>query len=715
MNARRLRQYAGGGIFLCLIFATNTAGQALPLPLKLAPAAPFPLVLTVAATTEFVAPGVAYGEYHLATSNGPLQVHVISVDPHTQTIRLNPVIASDRLISSGETVSSMAVRTGAVAGINADYFDINNTYQPLGIVVRDGTLLRTPSKRIALSFTRSHSIRFSAYRFNASAQIQDIPVKLSAINEFPPEGGASLLTPAFGTVPSATGIMLAHLTPLSGVDPFGRYRIASVEQTTSGNAPGYALALGPAAQEILGTPNPGDVVTVSSSMDPQLDDILAAVGGGPLLVHNGSFYDDPDAPALNERNARIPVSGAATQNDGTLLLLEIDGRQPFDSIGVTRSEFASLMRAFGASEGMAFDGGGSSTLVTRRLGERAATLRNMPSDGTERPVGDGLFVYSNAAQGPPSALVVRPPTIRIIPGASVQLRASLTDAAGHALSAQGAPRSVRAFPASLGTVAGGGIFTAGKPQDGVLRVQRGAIADEVPVHIVQHIAQLLITPQRVNPQPHARAQFTARAYDRVGFPIILPAHLPWHATSGTIDATGRFEAAEDNSIVSVSTGAAQAQLLVPVGRHEEPLTIGTHWTFSTIPAGNTGSLEFGARCANCIEIAYDFSGSERAAYMNGMLTLPNNAIGLSIDVFGNGSGAALRAALRNNINERLAVTVAANINWQGWRRKEVFFPAAATPPLRLASLYVVGALGGSTIHTRGSVAFRDVRLLVAGK
>ncbi|MBC5829312.1 MAG: phosphodiester glycosidase family protein [Candidatus Eremiobacteraeota bacterium] len=714
MNARSLRQYAGGSILLCLIFATNTAGRASPLPLKLAPAAPFPLVLTVAATTEFVAPGVAYGEYHLATSNGPLQVHVISVDPRTQTIRLNPVLASDRLISSGETVSSMAVRTGAVAGINADYFDINNTYQPLGIVVRDGTLLRTPSKRIALSFTRGHSIRFSAYHFNASAQIQDIPVKLSAINEFPPEGGASLLTPAFGTLPSATGIMLAHLVPLSGIDPFGRYRIESVEQTTSGNAPGYALALGPATQDIVGTPNPGDVVTVSS-MDPQLEDILAAVGGGPLLVHNGSFYDDPDAPALDERNARIPVSGAATQNDGTLLLLEIDGRQPFDSIGVTRPEFASLMRALGAREGMAFDGGGSSTLVTRRLGEPVATLRNLPSDGTERPVGDGLFVYSNAVQGPPSVLVVRPSTIRIIPGASVQLRASLTDAAGHALSAQGAPRTARAFPASLGTVAGGGIFTAGKPQNGVLRVQRGAIAAEVPVHIVQHIAQLLIRPQRVNPQLHARARFTARAYDRAGFPIILPAHLPWHATSGMIDPTGGFEAAEDNSTLSVSAGDAQAQLLVPVGRHEEPLMIGTHWTFSTIPAGNGGSLEFGARCANCIEIAYDFSGSERAAYMNGMLALPDNAVGLSIDVFGNGSGAALRAALRNSINERLAVTVAPNINWQGWRRREVFFPAAATPPLRLASLYVVGALGASTIHTRGSLAFRDVRLLVAGK
>jgi len=48
----------------------------------------------------------------------------------------------------------MALRTHAVAGINADYFDIGQTNQPLGIVVRDGALLRTPSRRVALDVDR---------------------------------------------------------------------------------------------------------------------------------------------------------------------------------------------------------------------------------------------------------------------------------------------------------------------------------------------------------------------------------------------------------------------------------------------------------------------------------------------------------------------------------------------------------------------------------
>ena len=67
------------------------------------------------------------------------------------------------MISSGETVSAMAARTGAVAGINADYFDIGNTNQPLNVVVRDGALLRTPSKRAAIDVAhrrrRRHRLR----------------------------------------------------------------------------------------------------------------------------------------------------------------------------------------------------------------------------------------------------------------------------------------------------------------------------------------------------------------------------------------------------------------------------------------------------------------------------------------------------------------------------------------------------------------------------
>ena len=120
------------------------------LPPLLAPPAPFPLVVAQWSSPEEVAPGIRRADYRLTTNAGPLVVHVVAIDTRDPNVRLGAVVARDRMISSGETVSSMVARTGAVAGINADYFDIGNTNQPLNVVVRDGALLRTPSKRAAL-------------------------------------------------------------------------------------------------------------------------------------------------------------------------------------------------------------------------------------------------------------------------------------------------------------------------------------------------------------------------------------------------------------------------------------------------------------------------------------------------------------------------------------------------------------------------------------
>src|ERR1700680_4881396 len=112
--------------FVLTVFVLIAAAQAAArdLPQRIAPPAPFPRILTQAATFWFVAPGVQYGDYELLTVDGPVAVHVVGVSARRHDVRVGAVSASDRLTSNGETASSMARRTAAVAGINGDYFDI---------------------------------------------------------------------------------------------------------------------------------------------------------------------------------------------------------------------------------------------------------------------------------------------------------------------------------------------------------------------------------------------------------------------------------------------------------------------------------------------------------------------------------------------------------------------------------------------------------------
>jgi exopolysaccharide biosynthesis protein len=131
---------------------------------------------------------------------------------------------------------------------------------------------------------------------------------------------------------------------------------------------------------------------------------VAAIGGGPILVRDGAWYEDPHAPAPDERNYRWPVVALARQADDRLLLVAADGRHPERSIGMTRPEFGELLLRLGVVDAMALDSGGSVTMVSRAPGDATVTVRNVPSDNSaERWVSDALFVYSSAA--PPTIVV----------------------------------------------------------------------------------------------------------------------------------------------------------------------------------------------------------------------------------------------------------------------------------------------------------------------
>ena len=96
--------------------------------------------------------------YRLLTAAGPLVVSVLLADPRRPDVHVGTVLAHDTIVSKDETASSMARRTGAVGGVNGDYFDINATGAPVGIVVRNGALERTPSARAALTVGRDGSV-----------------------------------------------------------------------------------------------------------------------------------------------------------------------------------------------------------------------------------------------------------------------------------------------------------------------------------------------------------------------------------------------------------------------------------------------------------------------------------------------------------------------------------------------------------------------------
>ncbi|MEO7040314.1 MAG: phosphodiester glycosidase family protein [Candidatus Elarobacter sp.] len=704
-----------------LLVLAGAQARAAALPVALAPPPPFPLVTESSAEREPVAPGVERAVYRLLTSAGPLVVSVVTVDPKEPTMRLGTMLAHDTVVSKDETVSAMAHRSGAVAGINGDYFDINNSGAPVGLLVRDGNLDRTPSARVALTVTRDRRISFQTYRFAGTASSGAVQIPLSGVNEWPPRNGAVLLTPSFGVPPptSADPLSVLELFPLAG-DPAGakRYRVGSV--TSAPPYPGAAvlrIAYGGDAQGYGPLPDVGDVVTLSYDTDPPLGEIAAAIGGGPALLRGGLPVDDPGSPNYADRDKRIPASAAALLADGTLALVVVDGRHPATSIGVDRAELIALLRGLGATDAMLFDSGGSATLAARVLGDSAASVVNEPSDGIERPVADGLFVYSDAPVGPPARLVVRPARIVALAGARVPLRAKLVDRNLHGVGdARGAWQL--GAPPQIATIDGDDVLHAGSRLGSWdVHVSRGGVSTQLPLDVVGRVARLVVGPVRANPDPHATVGLTLAAFDLHDRPVAVDGVARWTAANARIDSAGRLAADERDAIVTASAGGASATVTIPVGRHSVPVALGDGkhpdvWRLVTAPANGPGTV---ALDGDRLQLSYDFGSGERAAYA---VTIPEIPLGeplaLSCAVDGDGNGEALRATLVDRYGDRETVTFARTVDFNQTRRLNARVPAAMAPPIVLRNIYAVGTLANPPVTAAGALVVHDCSELVPG-
>lgn len=693
------------------------------LPASLAVPAPFPLVVAQAAATAFVAPGIALGRYDVSTSSGPLTITVVAVDLREPTVRVGGVLAHDALISPGETVTSMARRTGAVAGVNADYFDIGQTNQPLGIVVRSGDLLRSPSGRATISVMRDGGLRLGSYRFLGTASTPAESWPVAGVDEWPPQAAAAMLMlPAFGPLPPRPGGAIVSLQPDGPREAGagGTYQVTAVDPSGAAHPAGLALAIGPAAVASGRLPAVGDTLTVNAELSPSLDGVTTALGGGPLLVRDGRAYADPDPPSPGEALHHDPQVGALRRADGSLVLVSVDGRLPDRSVGLTRPEFGALMTAFGAVDGIGFDSGGSATLVARNPGDAEATVQNQPSDGVERPVADGLFVYSDAPAGAAARLAVRPSPIVLLAGATARVTSIVTDAAGHPLErAPGAPPDLTVEPAGLARAAPGGLVVGLAAGSGEVTARRGGLLERVAVRVVAAPARISVSPARANPDPGGTVAFRAVGFDAAGVPVQLGDAVRWTAAGGSIGADGRFVAGGQDAQVTATVAGRSVTRTVRVGRRELTLPVfgaPVRWEFSTFPAGQPGavSASAGEDGHGALDLSYDFSGVARAAYASTRVDLAGEPLAVSFDVRGDGNGVALRAAFLNSRSERVLVTVAKRVSWRGWQRCEAALPPSAVPPLRLLSVYAVSGLGGMPYRGSGTIELRDARVVLAG-
>ncbi|MFD5338678.1 phosphodiester glycosidase family protein [Streptomyces hawaiiensis] len=410
MAGRRRRRGAGRAVLALLTAFGALTGSAL------AGAAPAGAVQKGVR----VAPGVTYEEFDIRAAKGVTHAHVLRVDLGNPQVRVDLLYPG--AVAARGRVSAMADSQGAVAGVNGDFFNITEAQHPgveatgasVGPAIAAGRTLKAAvpnGQRFGPALPHSTTTedvfgvgtdgraRLDRLALRGSVRTAEAQLPLGGLNQYAlPVGSIGAFTSEWGSasrVRATCGTDTDRAAPCSTDTYEVTVRDGTVVSAadTPGSGPiaaGTTVLVGrEAGAQQLRKFSTGASVEVEHGLVAATDGVAyqLALGGYPVLSGGRPL------PGLDNATSAVRTAVGIADGGRRVLLLALDGAAAYRS-GLTIAEVAGTLRKLGSEDAFSLDGGGSSTLVARKPGASAVSVRNHPSGGAERPVANGIGVFS---------------------------------------------------------------------------------------------------------------------------------------------------------------------------------------------------------------------------------------------------------------------------------------------------------------------------------
>ncbi|MCL1883992.1 MAG: phosphodiester glycosidase family protein [Defluviitaleaceae bacterium] len=657
-------------------------------------------------TTEELARGVVYEQNRMMTSRGMLDVHVLYVDVRQPHVSVAPV-ASSRELGLRETTSRMLSDAGAIAGINADFFNmarVHSTY--FGPMVREGQVLslnagtNSESHDLATFFLDINNNPFFEYmrthmRIYANNQFLTRIVSYNSI-------GSNIHSPVI--------VSRSAMYDTSEIDRRALYTLkvvvdnGVVTQTTFSTVEtpenGFVIIIPHASlpyyERFLGVGT--DVFFhVSTDINVDFSSIQAAIGGGSVVLNNGEVVGGAGV----QPNARHPRTAVGAMRDGRMVLMVVDGRT--HSIGVTNAELGAVLLHYGVVNAMHMDGGGSTTMVTRAQSGNFS-VANTPSDGSQRRVTNALGVFDNSVAGDKVGIILIPAETRAIAGVPLAAEVFGVDYLGNRipLYIEDSDSLFRAEAVFLANPEYGfwnnNVYTPLRTGTHRLEVRYGEMHAYTTIEVFslgqlqpQHEVISLLEGGQI------RLRFSGIATDgtQVNIPEVTglrvsPAYL------GSFE-NGYFTAIRGGTgYIQAAVGAVVAYIPVAIGGFPWPIDMfgGTHLGFLSTPPEYVSTTVTTETLAGRDVIRMDYSfgrtAATQAAYVTfyPALEIPGEPIALRMQVYGDDSGHWLRARVRDAEGNSHNIDFARELDFVGWETVIARLPNRPAP-FTLDRIYMV--------------------------
>ncbi|WP_042148470.1 phosphodiester glycosidase family protein [Paucisalibacillus sp. EB02] len=672
--------------------------------------------------TTKIGPGMELSTFERFDARGWLNGEVMTINLGHDAVSADLLYPG--FITKALPVSEMAKQTGAVAGVNGDFFDINNTKAPSGTMIQNGSLLKGPqgSHTLTAGVDENGLGKISNIFLEGSIQLPSGSVELAALNQSSiPADGIGLYTSVWGQAqrPGASNVYEVFVQDgvvVSTSNQAGNGVIAADSFVLVGRETGATKL-----QEL----SIGDEVAVSYAPRVDGDSMMNfAIGGNVVLVDNGTV------PKGLDDTTTAPRTAIGYSEDGkTMILVVVDGRQT-DSRGMTFKELGELMKEYGAYRALNIDGGGSSSMVARMPGKSDTEVVNNPSDGTERSVPNGIGIFVEEGSGVLTGFAVE--TVmedahsnRVFPGLTRSF-------IGRGYDEKYSPVAVndikwKALPANVGSFEENGVFYAEKSGKAVAQAQVRSSKGQTEIMVLGSLDRIETSQAYIGLEMGTTSYFSVTGYDKDGYSAPIE---PRDVTLEFDEAVINVDENEDGSFTVIPVqdgGATTITVTVQDKVVQLPVTVGLttvnisefetkdDWDFTKYPAAVGASMELvEGRTGNGIQLSYDYSTTTatRAAYLQAspMIELPGDVQNIGLWVHGDGNGAWLRTVIEDASGTRYTLSLANAVDWTGWEYVETTLPEGIQYPVKLWRIYPVET--NRNDQYTGSLIFDDLTVKV---
>lgn len=660
---------------------------------------------------EPVAAGVAVETISQWTPEGLVKVFMMTVDLTNPYVKVDAMAGTGGKLTKAQAVSKMAAENGAIAAINGDFFDMGEK-APIGLTLQNGEVISSPAQRkdmYGFGLTANNIPLFKVFEFGGTVTAPNgqafwlfgvnKPTYLLGPGAESDVNHLTIYTPRWGErsrgkLPGLTGVVEMV------VENSAVRELRTDQPAVAIPANGFVLAGHGAAADFLSANfQVGSSVQVTYQVKE--DNLLTAVGGQAMLVNYGkrSWFTQN----ITGKRARTAIG--ASRDGKTLYLVVVEGGN--GSRGMTQEELADFLAAQGVWQAVNLDGGGSSTMIARPLGEEGLALLNKPVYTAERQVPTALGIYTTAPQG-------------ALAGFKISGEKNILINTSRTFTAKGYDEYYNPYRVSPGDInwtveppigtMENGVFKAVYAGDAMVTASSLGISQSFPVHVLgsEDIERMEILPGNIELLPGETVNLAVRVVTKQKQTFMLQAgEVTWSVngdignltankfSAGNVRAVGELQARLDGTV---------ARAPVSVGTAEKPfmnLDAPVDYQFAGYPAGVTGSfgpaglIEPTFRGGGAARLYYDFrnSAGTRAAYgkfgKEG-ITLAGRPRGISMMVEGTGgNGHWLRGTVVDAAGAEKTIDFARNVDWTGWRSVMAVIPAGMKYPVQMTDIYLV--------------------------